>query len=147
MGAEAVAGRPRFSSVKAGPTAGSGHEHAVGKPSSDRRAVGAAWLEAAGTLWPALLPQPQAWGHWDASVQRRLWEARQQPWAPPRQVRAAGLDALAVGRAFFPLRAQGTRLGPGWQVSLRCCWGWGCGSCPPGLREGGAETCELETLF
>lgn len=108
MGAEAGAGRPRFSSVKAGPTAGSGHEHAVGKPPSDRRAVGAAWLEADGTLWPALLPQPQAWERWDASLQRGLWEARQQPWAPPRRARAAGLDALAVGRAFFPQRARGT---------------------------------------
>ena len=58
VGAEAGAGRPCFSSSKAGPPAGSGDEHASGKPPSDRRGGGGggarqrdtAWVEAAGTL-------------------------------------------------------------------------------------------------
>lgn len=77
-----------------------------------------------------------------------LQEAKQQPWPPPRRLTAAGLAALAVGEASSPQWAPGARLGPG--LAGEAPWSAvrvGSGSRPAGLREGGVETCELETLF
>lgn len=137
VGAEAGAGRPCFSSAKAGPPAGSGDEHAAGKPPSDRRGVevgGGGTRPGLRLLAPSDLPSSPTPGLGTlgrvSAVGAAGGPAAALASTPPGESRWPGRPRC--GEGVLPAAGAGDAPGPwpGWGSSLECCRVSGCGSCP-----------------